>query len=90
VARLRLKEVSEAHGLNMSQLQRQSGLTMGVVRRYWYNTANGLAEGEPLEMISLQHINRLAEVLDVQPGELVAPETEESTPGITIPGLVAA
>ncbi len=77
VARLRLREVAEAQGFNMSLLQRQSGLTMGVVRRYWYNTANGLAEGEPLEMVSLQHINRLAEVLKVRPGELLEEETDE-------------
>ncbi len=77
VARLRLREVAEAQGFNMSLLQRQSGLTMGVVRRYWYNTANGLAEGEPLEMVSLQHINRLAEVLKVRPGELLEEEADE-------------
>ena len=71
----------------MSLLQRQSGLTMGVVRRYWYNTANGLAEGEPLEMVSLQHINRLAEVLKVRPGELLEEETDEE---IFSPVLAAA
>ena len=87
VARLRLREVAEAQGFNMSLLQRQSGLTMGVVRRYWYNTANGLAEGEPLEMVSLQHINRLAEVLKVRPGELLEEETDEE---IFSPVLAAA
>ncbi len=87
MARLRLREVAEAQGFNMSLLQRQSGLTMGVVRRYWYNTANGLAEGEPLEMVSLQHINRLAEVLKVRPGELLEEETAEE---IVSPALVAA
>jgi len=87
MARLRVKEEAEARGFNMSQLQRQSGLTMGVVRRYWYNTANGLAEGDPLEMVSLLHINRLAEVLTVSPGDLLQ---EEDAEGITIPGLVLA
>ena len=87
MAKLRLKEIAEAQGLNMSQLQRQSGLTMGVVRRYWYNTANGLAEGDPLEMVSLQHINRLAEVLKVRPGELL---DEENAEEIYRPALAAA
>jgi hypothetical protein len=61
---------------------------MGVVRRYWYNTANGLAEGEPLEMVSLSHVNKLAETLRVEPGELLG--EQEKSEGITIPGLVAA
>ena len=87
MAKLRLKEIAEAQGLNMSQLQRQSGLTMGVVRRYWYNTANGLAEGDPLEMVSLTHINRLADVLQVRPGELLGEETAEE---IVSPALAAA
>ncbi len=87
MAKLRLKEIAEAQGLNMSQLQRQSGLTMGVVRRYWYSTANGLADGDPLEMVSLTHINRLAEVLNVRPGELLG--TEDAR-GINSPALAYA
>ena len=87
MARLRLREIAEDQGLNMSQLQRQSGLTMGVVRRYWYNTANGLAEGEPLEMVSLQHINRLADILKVRPGELLG---EEDLEEIDSPALAYA
>ena len=70
----------------MSQLQRQSGLTMGVIRRYWYNTANGLADGASLEMVSLQHINRLAEVLHAKPGELLTEDAE----GNYAPGLMLA
>ncbi len=70
----------------MSQLQRQSGLTMGVIRRYWYNTANGLADGAPLEMVSLQHINRVAEMLNVKPGDLLTEDAE----GNYAPGLMLA
>jgi len=77
MARLGIRNIAESKGLNMSQLQRQSGLTMGVVRRYWYNTANGLADGDPLEMISLEHINTIAEVLKVNPGELLLPPQED-------------
>ena len=36
MAKLRLNEVAEQKGLNISQLQRKSGLTMGMIRRYWY------------------------------------------------------
>ncbi len=87
MARLRLKEIAEVQGLNMSQLQRQSGLTMGVVRRYWYNSTDGKAEGPSLEMVSLTHINRLAEILRVKPGELLG---EEESEGIYDPALLAA
>ncbi len=76
MARLRIKETAEAMGLNMSQLQVKSGLSMGVIRRYWYNTANGLAGGEPLEMISLEHIHAIADVLQVHPGQLFASADE--------------
>ena len=86
MARLRIRDIAVAQGLNMSQLQRRSGLTMGVVRRYWYNTANGLAEGEPLEMVSLEHIDRLATVLGVELGDLLEEDTEETD----VPGLAVA
>lgn len=82
MARLRIKETAEAIGLNMSQLQVKSGLSMGVIRRlgvirrYWYNTANGLAGGDPLEMISLEHIHAIADVLQVHPGQLFASADE--------------
>ena len=35
--RVRLKEIAESKGLNMPQIQRRSGLTMMLVRRYWHN-----------------------------------------------------
>ncbi len=88
MARLRLREIAETKGLNMSQLQRRSGLTMGVVRRYWYNTANGLAEGDPLVMVSLEHIDKLADVLNVSPGDLI--EEAEHAENKYRPVLVAA
>ncbi len=87
MARLRLREVAQTQGLNMSQVQRRSGLTMGVVRRYWYNTANGLAEGDPLVMVSLEHIDKLAEVLGVEPGNLLEEDDEVK---ILSPALAAA
>ena len=34
---LRINEVAEQHDVNLSQLQRQTGLTMTKLRRYWYN-----------------------------------------------------
>ncbi len=71
-ARLRVKELAEARGLNISQLQRQSGLTMGMVRRYWYNEGK---EGQ-LDGVSLSALHKIASVLGVQVGELIVAEGE--------------
>lgn len=71
VAKLRVREIAEQKGLDMSELQRLSGLAMGVIRRYWHSTANGLADGDPLEEVSHDYILKMAEVLHVPPGELL-------------------
>ncbi len=72
MARLRLHEVAEQHGLNMSQLQRQSGLTMGMIRRYWYY--------ETTE-VNLEALDKLAELLGVTPGELLVHEVHSTEDG---------
>jgi len=59
---IRLKDLSEAKGLNMSQVQRQTGLTMGLVRRYWHN--------ETVE-VKLSALETLCKLLDCQPGDLI-------------------
>ncbi len=83
--RLRLKELAEERDFNISQLQRQSGLDLGMVRRYWYNEGT---KG-PLSEVNLIALGKLAQVLGVQAGDLISTEEEDSE-GITIPGLVAA
>lgn len=49
---LRINEVAQKHGVNLSQLQRQTGLTMTKLRRYWYNETKS-AELETLETLVL-------------------------------------
>ena len=46
-----------------------------------------LAEGDPLEMVSRQHINRLADLLKVRPGELLV---EDDIEEIASPALALA
>ncbi len=71
MARLRVRELAEAQGLNMSQLQRESRLTMNMVRRYWYNTADGKDESnKPLVLVSLDALDTLANVFNVKVGDL--------------------
>lgn len=83
--RLRLKELAEERGFNISQLQRQTGLDMGMVRRYWYNEGT---KG-PLNEVNLIALGKLARVLGVYAGDLIDPNGEEAE-GILIPALAAA
>ncbi len=74
MARLQLKELAEARGLNISQVQRQSGLDLGMVRRYWYNEGTkGL-----LNEVNLEALDKLARVLGVRPGDLII--SDEAAP----------
>lgn len=60
--RIALKDLAEAKGLNLSQVQRQSGLTMGLVRRYWYNET---------EEVKLSALAKLCALLNCTPGDLI-------------------
>lgn len=77
--RLQLRELAEARGLNISQVQRQTGLDMGLVRRYWYNES-----GE----VRLAALDTLATLLDVDPGELLTRAVEGQPEVKPAPGLV--
>lgn len=59
---IRLKELAEAKGIRQSQIQRQTGLTMGVVRRYWFNET---------KEIQLASLDKLCALLDCEPGDLI-------------------
>lgn len=74
MVRLQVQELAKAMGLNMSQLQLKSGLSMGLIRRYWYNQA--FNEGT-LKDVNLRALGKLAKVLNVSPGELLIETGEE-------------
>lgn len=78
MARLRLRELAEARGYNMSTLSRDSRLTLNMVRRYWYNSANGLEGGPQLTEVSLPALDALADVLGLHPRELIEREVADS------------
>jgi DNA-binding Xre family transcriptional regulator len=63
---IRLKELAEAKDLNQSQVQRQTGLTMGLVRRYWFNET---------EEVKLSAIDKICELLSCDPGDLITRTT---------------
>jgi DNA-binding Xre family transcriptional regulator len=59
---IRLKELAQAKGLNKSQLQKRSGLDMGVIRRYW---------DDETESYNRHALDKLCDVLACTPGDLL-------------------
>ena len=70
--RLRIKEVAEAQGLNRSQLQIKSGVTLPLLNRYWSNNTTE---------IRLDALEKIATALGVKAGDLFV-EEEQASPEI--------
>lgn len=70
--RLRVRELAEARGLNISSLQREARIPMSTARRVWYSTSDGKSEGPPLKLVNLDIIERLAHFFQVAPGDLLS------------------
>jgi hypothetical protein len=68
--RLRVRELAEARGLNLSTFQREAKLPMSTARRVWFSTSSGSAQGEPLAQISFDVIDTLSRFFGVEPGDL--------------------
>ncbi|GHO98709.1 hypothetical protein KSF_087570 [Reticulibacter mediterranei] len=60
--RLRVKEVAEAHGLNMSQLSRRSDVSFSTVKRLWRN---------PHRSASTEILEKLAAAIGVSIHDLI-------------------
>lgn len=71
---LRIRELAEAQGLNISQLQRRADITMNTARRYWYNTRDGKADGSPMEELNLPVLKAISDVLGVKVRDLLTEE----------------
>lgn len=65
---IKLKEISEARGLKMYRVQKETGLDAGLIRRYWHNQTTS---------VDLRYIDRLCAFLDCQPGDLIVRVTVE-------------
>jgi hypothetical protein len=71
MTRLRVREIAEGQGFTMYSLQQKTKLSMGTIRRYWYNSSDGKEGGEPLKVIYLEQLTSVANVLQVAPGDLL-------------------
>lgn len=77
VVRLRVKDLAEARGLNISSLQREAKIPMSTARRIWYSTSDGSEDGPPLKLVNLEVVDQLARFFGVHPGELLARVEEQ-------------
>lgn len=63
MAYIALKKIAESKGYTISKTQRETGLVMNKVRRYWYSEVSG-PDIDDLEI--------LADLLGVEPGDFIA------------------
>jgi DNA-binding Xre family transcriptional regulator len=69
--RLRVRELAEARGLNISTFQREANLGMSTARRLWHNTSNGNPQGPPLRRLDYDSLEVLCRFFGVTPNELI-------------------
>ncbi len=67
MARLVIQNIAKAKGLNRSQLQLRSGVTLPLLTRYWKNQT---------ESVTLDALERIAAALGVKPGDLIVSDVD--------------
>jgi hypothetical protein len=68
-----LKDVALARDplMSISKLHFLAGISMGAARRYWYGTRDGTEDGEPMVVVDLPTIDKVARAIGVSWKELV-------------------
>lgn len=69
--RLRVRELAEARGLNISTFQREANLGMSTARRLWHNTSDGNPKGPPLRRLDYDSLELLCRFFGVTPNEVL-------------------
>ena len=85
MSRLKVQEHARERGLNLSQLhaavnrnrRRAVPVAMGTLRRYWYSTKDGKAQGDPIEQVDLSLLSTIAQTLGISLADLVNEEELE-------------
>lgn len=78
MAHLRIKELAEARGLNLTTVQRETKIPVSTVRRYWYSSRTGRScDAGTLREVNLKALSTIATLLDVRPGDLLSENHEE-------------
>lgn len=80
MARLKVQDRAKDRGLNLSELQMRVSARMGrvvplgTIRRYWYSTKDGKANGPAIELVDVYLLGSIAKALDVPVAELLNEE----------------
>jgi hypothetical protein len=69
--KLRVHEVARAQNKRLSEVQLDARLPMATMRRYWYGTRDGKAEGEALTEVDLNKLAAIAGALGVKIADLI-------------------
>ena len=67
MAKLRIKEIAQAKGMNQSRLQIKSGVTPPLLHRYWHNR---------IVEVKLEALEKIAKALGVKPGDLIVSDED--------------
>jgi DNA-binding Xre family transcriptional regulator len=78
---LRIKELAEAQGLNITTLSRKAKLA--------YSTTHDLWHGQ-IKQLNIKTLDRVAHALGVRVSDLFGGEPEVDDTGVWMPGLAAA
>ena len=57
--------------MSISKLHFAAGISMGAARRYWYGTSDGTEDGDPMTVVDLPTIARVAAAVGVSWKDLV-------------------
>ena len=68
-----IRDIAQARdpSMSISKLHFAAGISMSTARRYWYGTRDGSETGEPMTVIDLPTIAKVAQVIGVSWKELV-------------------
>lgn len=57
--------------MSISKLHFAAEISMGAARRYWYGTRDGTEDGEPMTVVDLPTIDKVAKAIGVHWKDLV-------------------
>ena len=69
--RMRVRQLAEGKGYNLSTFQRAAQLPMTTCRRVWFSTSDGSVNGEPLKTLSFDVLEQLADFFEVEVCDLM-------------------
>lgn len=80
MARLRVQERAAERDISLAQLhmrvigRKGKPVSMSTLRRYWHSTKDGLAHGDPIELVDIHLLGTIARALGVSVSELLNEE----------------